>query len=175
MKHCTLFVDLFGPCLQDGQEVQGAFDALKKLIELLGAENIYILGGLSEAKDVIFKNLHYFNFFKKTGILEENVVMFEHAFAHDAKFFAVTQSIKKKHEHVCVIDDDIQVLGRFPRTFLRVLLGYDQKEQRIFEKKVLERLSFEDTKKWDTLLIMPSWQIHFSILEKWVLDPESIL
>jgi len=175
MKNCTLFVDIFGPCIQDGLEVKGAFEALSKLGQILGPQNVYLLGGLAEVETAVYENLKYLNFFQKTSLLEEHLLMFDQSLGLDAKFLTITQLVKSKNRHVCVIDDDIQVLGHLPREFLRVLLGYDQKEYISFEHTVLAKLSIEDAKKWDTLLIMPAWQVHFSILKRWVSDPVRVL
>jgi hypothetical protein len=175
MKPCTLFVDLFGPCIQDGVEVKGAFNALADLTDLLGPENIYILGGLQEVAPLTHETLEHLDFFKKTCLDPKNVLMFEQGLGIDAKFLAISRLDRNNKRPVCVIDDSIEILGRFPRRFLRVLLGYDQEEYVSFEESVLKKLSADDIKQWDTLLIMPTWQVHFPILKRWVRHPETIL
>lgn len=170
--HIPVFIDL--NCIFDGtQEALGAIEGVTQLIKLVGDSNVYIIGGLGRRESIMRRFLHFAEFWSKTGALSKNFIFSN--IENDPQFESVLHIINPEISTICVMSPDYKMLEKFPNQTVRVFINYSSDELVRFEKDILSNLKPEDAQIWNTLLVMPSWNIHFSFLKRFILNPKEML
>lgn len=172
-KTCTpVFIDL--NCIFNGtQEAPGAIEGVAQLVKLVGDSNVYIIGGPARRDSIMRRFLCSVEFWYKTGVLSQNLIFSD--VEVDSQFQSVLKIIDPEINTICVMSPDYKVFEKLPCQTIRVLINHSSEDLIQFEKDVLDRLTDEDDQIWKTVLVMPSWNIHFSFLKKFILNPKEML
>ena len=113
---------------------EGAFDAVRKLVKKIGAENVFVLSRVSgESKiKVNWDWLRQWEFFHITGVLEQNVIIFDGERKQKAYYV-------REHGITCMVDDRLEVLVEMNEGIRLVAFCPEQSELDQFAAKLFGR------------------------------------